>query len=78
MKVLYGSQDLWDIVDNGYSEPESENGLSAQQLNELRYAKKNDKKTLFSIYQAVDENIFERISGVSAANGMHYKICTKE
>lgn len=67
MKVLYGSQDLWDIVDIGYSEPESENGLSAQQLNELRDARKKDKKALFFIYQSVDENIFERISGVSTA-----------
>ncbi|XP_038877452.1 uncharacterized protein LOC120069734 [Benincasa hispida] len=24
MKVLYGSQDLWDIVDRGYSEPKNE------------------------------------------------------
>ena len=57
----------WDIVDKGYLEPESENDFLPQQLIELRNARKKDKKALFFIYQAVDENIFERTSGVSSA-----------
>lgn len=44
MKVLYGYQDLWDIVDRGYLVPESENDLLQQQLNELRDVRKKDKK----------------------------------
>ncbi|XP_077230201.1 uncharacterized protein LOC143863422 [Tasmannia lanceolata] len=67
MKVLYGSQDLWDIVENGVEEPEDQATLTPQQLNELKDNRKEDKKALFFIYQAVDEVIFERISSVTSA-----------
>ena len=64
MKVLYESQDLWSVVENGLSEPANQNqaGLTPQQTAELKENKKKDKKVLFFIYQAVDETIFERIS----------------
>ena len=67
MKVLYGSQDLWEIVENGYEEPENQATLSTQQLNTLKEIRKKDKKALYFIYQAVDEAIFERISSASTS-----------
>ncbi|XP_077221681.1 uncharacterized protein LOC143855443 [Tasmannia lanceolata] len=67
MKVLYGSQDLWDIVETVVEEPEDQAALTSQQLNELKDNRKKDKKALFFIYQAVDEVIFERISSVTMA-----------
>ncbi|TYK00496.1 TMV resistance protein N-like [Cucumis melo var. makuwa] len=36
MKVLYGSQELWDIVERGYTEVENQSELTNQQLVELR------------------------------------------
>ncbi|XP_077237192.1 uncharacterized protein LOC143878863 [Tasmannia lanceolata] len=62
MKVLYGSQDLWDIVETGVEDPEDQAALTPQQLNELKENRKKDKKALF-----VDEVIFERISSVTTA-----------
>ena len=44
MKVFYGSQDLWNIVDKGYFDPHNENDLSTQWLNELRDARKKKKR----------------------------------
>ncbi|KAA0035840.1 integrase [Cucumis melo var. makuwa] len=67
MKVLYGSQELWDIVERGYTEVENQSELTKQQLVELRENRKKDKKALFFIYQAVDEFIFERISTATSA-----------
>lgn len=67
MKVLYGSQDLWEIVENGYEEPENQTNLSTQQLNTLKENRKKDKKALYFIYQSVDEVIFERISMASTS-----------
>ncbi|KAL4012936.1 hypothetical protein IC575_025083 [Cucumis melo] len=67
MKVLYGSQELWDIVERGYTEVENQSELTNQQLVELRENRKKDKKALFFIYQAVDEFIFERISTATSA-----------
>lgn len=67
IKVLYGSQDLWDIVETGYVESENQVALTQQQLNELKENRKRDKKALFFIFQAVDEIVFERISSVTSA-----------
>ncbi|XP_074356106.1 uncharacterized protein LOC141695792 [Apium graveolens] len=67
MKVLYGSQDLWEIVENGYEESANQANLSPQQLNTLKENRKKDKKALYFIYQAVDEVIFERISTASTS-----------
>lgn len=41
MKCLY-AQDLWDMVKNGYNEPDNVAGLNPQQLIEL---KENRKRT---------------------------------
>ncbi|XP_050944065.1 uncharacterized protein LOC127150400 [Cucumis melo] len=67
MKVLYGSQELWDIVERGYIEVENQSELTNQQLVELRENRKKDKKALFFIYQVVDEFIFDRISIATSA-----------
>ncbi|XP_020259686.1 uncharacterized protein LOC109836228 [Asparagus officinalis] len=64
MKVLLGSQDLWELVENGYTEPESpaaEVTLTATQKNELKEVRKRDKNALFLIFQDVDESVFEKI-----------------
>ena len=62
MKVLFGSKNLWDFVENGFLELENETTLSQQQLIELNDSQKNDIKALLFIYQMVDEFVFERIS----------------
>ena len=67
MKVLYGSQDLWEIMENGYEEPDNQANLSPQQLSTLKENKKKDKKVLYFIYQSVDEVIFERILTASTS-----------
>ena len=67
MKVLYGSQDLWDIVDAGFEEPTDASALTQPQLNELKENHKKDKEALFFIFQAVVEAVFERISSPTSA-----------
>ena len=32
MRTIFRSQDLWEYVENGYREPESEEGLTNQEL----------------------------------------------
>ena len=64
MKVLLGSQDLWELVENGYAEPESlaaEATLTAIQKNELNKVRKSGKKAFFLIYQGVEESTFKKI-----------------
>lgn len=62
MKILFESQDLWSVIEEGVFEPENPTALSAQQTNILKENRRKDKKALYLIYQAVDEHIFERIS----------------
>ncbi|GAV78469.1 DUF4219 domain-containing protein/UBN2 domain-containing protein [Cephalotus follicularis] len=66
MKVLYESQELWSLVENGLVEPDDQSALTQAQLTELKDNKKKDKKALFFIFQAVDEVIFERISSANS------------
>jgi len=67
MKMLYQSQELWDIVESGVAESTNVANLNPHQLHELKGNCKKDKKASFFIYQAVDEVIFERISMVTSA-----------
>lgn len=48
MKALFGSQDLWDIVETGYEEPPDQTTLNQQQLAVVKENRKKDKKALFS------------------------------
>ena len=60
MKTLFMSQDVWDLVENGFDEPPVEK----DQLKEL---KKMDAKALLFIQQGVGNNIFPRIMRASKA-----------
>lgn len=44
MKVLYGSQELREILENGFIEPQDQVALTRQQNNELKENHKKDKK----------------------------------
>ncbi|XP_074298531.1 uncharacterized protein LOC141629425 [Silene latifolia] len=65
MKTLFKSQELWDLVENGYEEPEgNQPGESSAQLRENR---KKDSKALLFIQMAMDDEIFPRISGATTS-----------
>ncbi|TYK22149.1 Retrovirus-related Pol polyprotein from transposon TNT 1-94 [Cucumis melo var. makuwa] len=67
MKALLGSQDVRDIVSNGYEEPESDAALNQAQRETLQNTRKKDQKALTIIHQAIDDNNFEKISGATTA-----------
>ncbi|KAL3524814.1 hypothetical protein ACH5RR_013186 [Cinchona calisaya] len=59
MKTLFKSQDLWDFVEQGFSENDEE--------TRLKENKKKDSTVLFLIQQAVHENIFSHIVAATTA-----------
>ncbi|PON48208.1 hypothetical protein PanWU01x14_238580 [Parasponia andersonii] len=67
MKVLLGAHDVWEVVEKGYEEPRDESTLSSTQKDSLKDSRKRDKKALFLIYQALDDDEFEKISSATSA-----------
>ena len=65
MKTLFCSQELWDLVENGFTkqqDQETYNTLSQAKKNHLKENTKNDVKALFLIQQAMEESIFPPVA----------------
>eukprot|EP00253_Pinus_taeda_P010642 PITA_10642 len=67
MKTLFFSQDLWDFVEDGYTEQDAHtlDGWSQDQRNQLKENRNKDSKALFLIHQEVHDSIFPRLVGVT-------------
>ncbi|XP_074266058.1 uncharacterized protein LOC141588518 [Silene latifolia] len=65
MKTMFKSQELWDIVENGYVEPDPAPAVPDASLKESR---KKDAKALFFIQTALDDDIFPRITDATTAH----------
>ncbi|KAA0032274.1 putative gag-pol polyprotein, identical [Cucumis melo var. makuwa] len=59
MKTLLRSQDLWDLVEQGYADPDDE--------GTLRENRKKDSKALVIIQQAVHDSVFSRIAAATTS-----------
>ncbi|CAO2836221.1 unnamed protein product [Amaranthus hypochondriacus] len=64
MKALFGSQDLWDVVSDGFEKPSDETipSLTKEEKEELKEKQKKDQKALFLIYACLDRETFVKIS----------------
>ena len=64
MKVLLGSQDVWEFVEDGFAEPSpaEEGAMNAEGRKQLKERRKKEKKALFTIYQGLDDTMFEIIA----------------
>ena len=64
IRCLFGSQNLWKLVKNGYNEVANHQEFDAQPQAckyMLLETRKKDQKVLYFIYQALDLVVFERI-----------------
>jgi gag-polypeptide of LTR copia-type len=66
-KTLLGSQDAWEVVEFGYAEHATVEGLMINQVKELKKSRKKDKIALYMMYQAVDESDFEKVAGTKTS-----------
>ncbi|KAK4257721.1 hypothetical protein QN277_007276 [Acacia crassicarpa] len=76
MKALLGSQDVWEMIEKGYIEPQEGATLSQAQRDSLKDSRKRDKKALYLIYQGLDEDAFEKISEATTAKEAWEKLQT--
>lgn len=66
MQTMFKSQELWDIVESGYTEPAPQDP-PVEPDQRLRDNRKRDARVLFFIQTAVDDEIFPRISSAKTA-----------
>ncbi|KAK2985314.1 hypothetical protein RJ640_024310 [Escallonia rubra] len=59
MRTLLKSQDLWDLVEQGYPDPDEE--------SRLKENKKKDSKALVIIQQVVHDSVFSRIAAATTS-----------
>ncbi|XP_020688719.2 uncharacterized protein LOC110104092 [Dendrobium catenatum] len=76
MKALLGAQDVWEMIEKGYKEPQDESSLSQAQKDSLRDSRKRDKKALYLIFQGLDDDSFEKLSDVKSAKEAWEKLQT--
>ena len=62
MKALLGSQDAWEVVEEGFEEPKDTTGYMAAQNKALKELRSKDKATLYMLFWVVDESGFEKIA----------------
>ena len=67
MRVLFGAQDVLDLVTDGYV-PAAADATEEQRTTE-RMTRKRDQKALFYIHQCVDESVFEKIDDSATSKG---------
>ncbi|KAJ4722910.1 Retrovirus-related Pol polyprotein from transposon TNT 1-94 [Melia azedarach] len=79
IKALLGAQDVWEVVEKGYNEPRDDVAISVltqAQRDTLKDSRKRDKKALYIIYQALDDDAFEKISNATSAKQAWNKLQT--
>ena len=65
MKYLLRGQYVWDIVQNGYTEPAYQaayNNLTQYEKDALWEQRKKDRKDMFYIHQSMHESILPRVA----------------
>ena len=68
MKAFFASQDIWELVENGYPKVVYAAVLAALTTTErdlLRDNRKKDSKALFYLFQSMHESIFPRIAAAT-------------
>lgn len=73
IKALLKSQDIWDIVEDGYVEPDEGKHHNVTTL--LRKTRARDKSTLCFLYNAIVELRFEKITNVALAREPGRQVC---
>ncbi|XP_070036963.1 uncharacterized protein [Nicotiana tomentosiformis] len=70
MKVILGSEDVWEIVDRWYAKLDNEEALPQNEKDVLAKIKKKDQQALTFIHQCLDDAMFEKVADVTTSKSM--------
>ena len=76
MKALLGAHDVWEVVEKGFTVPQNEATLTVEQKENLKDLKKKENKTKYLIFQSLDEDAFEKITGATSSKEAWEKLET--
>ena len=62
MKALLGSQDAWEVVEEGFEEPKDTTGYTVAQNKALKEFRSKDKAALYILYMLTSQAL-RRLSG---------------
>ncbi|XP_070016986.1 uncharacterized protein [Nicotiana sylvestris] len=66
MKVILGSQDVWEIVDRGYAKLDNEDALPHNEKEVLAKTRKKDQQALTLIHQCLDDKVADATTSKEA------------
>ena len=67
MKVILGSQDVWDIVDKGYTKHANEESFPSNEKDLLLKTRKKDQHAFTLIHQCLDDGMFEKVADATTS-----------
>ena len=67
MKALLGSQDAWEVVEEGLKEPKDTMGYTATRNKTLKEVQSKNKGALYMLFRAVDESNFEKLASANTS-----------
>ncbi|XP_014522702.1 uncharacterized protein LOC106779157 [Vigna radiata var. radiata] len=67
IKALLRSQDVWNMVEEGYVEPDADEDQMVAQIAILKKTHARDGSALYFLYNAVDESGFKKIANAKSA-----------
>jgi len=67
LKTFFRSQDLWDIIKEGFNIPEDNSTLIVAQKMKIKENKEKDSRDCFALQQAINDTIFPGIIDATSA-----------
>ena len=67
MKAYLGSQDVWDVVQGGFEEPEDFDEQTVAQIAALKKTRVKDRKVMYALYRAVDDAGLEKLANATTS-----------
>ncbi|WOH15247.1 hypothetical protein DCAR_0934784 [Daucus carota subsp. sativus] len=62
MKTWLKAEETWEMVGDGFTEPENLGALSQAQQNKLKDERKRDNRALSDLQDAIEDSFFEKIA----------------